>query len=39
MDSPYQTAGELAKCPRIKIGPVWYKKLLQYIELADAFNV
>jgi hypothetical protein len=29
----------LAKCPRIKIGPVWYKKLLQYIELADAFNV
>jgi hypothetical protein len=29
----------LAKCPRIKIGSVWYKKLLQCIELADAFNV
>jgi hypothetical protein len=29
----------VAKCPRIKTGSVWYKKLLQCIELADAFNV
>lgn len=34
-----RSAGDLAKCLRIKIGSVWYKKLLQYIEISDAFNV